>query len=62
MKAREVALSSYVDVYGKPQTALAMGITRQRVQQMISNETEVYLRVDPPGKVVGWYIYRDVAG
>ena len=61
MRTREVNISNYAEVYGKPKTAKAMGITRQRVQQMVSEGAPVFLRLEAAtGAVIGWYIYRDV--
>ena len=62
MKTREVPIDSYVSVHGKPATAKAMGITRQRVQQMTTNADNVFLRVSAANgsRVLGWYIYREM--
>ena len=62
MRTKDKRLIDCVKFWGRPETAKRMGVTRQRVQQMVTTEAreDVYLRVGDDGTVVGWYIYKQV--
>ena len=57
---RDVKLDDYVAVYGRPHTAKAMGVTLQRIQQMVTRGEAVYVRLDKANEVVGYYLFREV--
>ena len=56
----DITLGAFVADHGMADTAKIMGITRQRVHQMISRGVPVFIRVKR-GVVIGWYTYRSVA-